>query len=177
MFSVLAASQQSTLNPLSTYVELGRMPSALHPMFTVWIHNWEELIIAMEQLPSSIRLGSLNKLRPIAAEVSYLFFLSHCARFHTAHTRGSPIFQQWCITDHRRIWERAECHVEGVTPLPPLSLLSHFNSFLPPPPPSLTLYQGWGLGPLVCLSLSLSLYSHWFTPTVQRCVKCTDWRL
>lgn len=147
MYLVLAASM---LNPL-IYVELGRVPSALPPVFTAScglsesrnVKSWSET--QSDLIPSSLRPSSLNTLRPCAAEVSYLFFLSCWARLHTARTRGSHAFQQWCIMDHRRRRERADCRMEGVTPpIPPLSVsFSHFSSFLPPPPPSLTLFENF----------------------------------
>ena len=77
----------------------------------VWIQECEELIRHTERLNSlkSKRPRSLNTLRPCAAEVSYLFFLSCWARLHTARTRGSHAFQQRCTMARRRRRERADC--------------------------------------------------------------------
>lgn len=85
----------------------------------VWIQECEELIIETQSdliPPSLLRPCSPNTLRPCTAEASYLFFLSCWARLHTARTRGSHAFQQWCIMDHRGRWERADCREGGMTP-------------------------------------------------------------
>lgn len=127
VYLVLTASGESTLNPLIC-VELGRVPSALPPMFTVScglsesrnVKSWSET--QSDLIPSSLRPSSLNTLRPCAAEVSYLFFLSCRARLHTARTRGSHAFQQWRIMDHRWRRERADCRAgRRDTPSAPLA--------------------------------------------------------
>lgn len=117
----LTASWDSIQNALID-VESGRVPSALPPAFTAScglsesrnVKSWSET--QSDLIPSSLRPSSPNTRRPCAAEVSYLFFLSCWARLHAARTRGSHASQQWCIMDHRKRQERADCRTEGVTP-------------------------------------------------------------
>lgn len=137
----------------------------------VWIQECEELITETQSdlIPSSLRPCSLNTLRPCAAEVSYLFFLSCWARLHTALTRGSHAFQQCCIMDHRRRRERADCCEGGMTPS--LSVLftlqqlsstpsSYFASFWD------RTYQGWGLGSVSCPFICSLRTEHTWTQNV-----------
>lgn len=125
----------------------------------VWIQECEELITETQSnlIPSSLRPCSLNTLRPCTAEGSYLFFLSCWATLHTPRTRGSHAFQQWCIMDHRRRRERADCCERGKTP-PQCSFtlrqLSSTSSFCFASLWDWTEHRGWGSGsgscPLTC---------------------------
>lgn len=99
VFSVLlrTSSQQSN-SKILLYVESGRMPSPSQVSWVlrpVWM--WGVNQTGNDWIPSSLRWSSLNTLGHCAAEVSYLFFLSCWARFHTVFTRGSHAFQQWWL--------------------------------------------------------------------------------